>query len=87
MNKRRQRKPRKTTFEIKIKDRQSPGRVGVLHVTANSKTHAEMQARAFERDLSRYWVRAQCEISKGVFALGMEAKRALGVEVYSCESS
>lgn len=55
---------------------------GRLLVVANSATHADRQAEAFERDAQRYWVRRQAEIEPGLYALGIEAKRALGVELF-----
>lgn len=57
-------------------------RQGILFVTADSKTDADRQAQAFERDAQRYWVRAQAEIRPGVFALGSKAKNTLGVKVF-----
>lgn len=57
-------------------------RQGRLAVMAYNIHHAEAQARRLERDLSRYWVRQQCHIKDDLFALGTEAKRMLGVEVY-----
>lgn len=79
MAKRRKRKraPKRTIFEVPIKQ-------GTVTVVANNEEHAKRQARSLGRDLSRYWVRQQVEIQPGVFALGIEAKRSLGVEVYSC---
>jgi len=64
-------------FKIRIKQ-------GRLAVMANNEYHAEAQARAAERDLSRYWVRQQLHIKDDLFALGSEAKRMLGVEVWPC---
>lgn len=57
-------------------------RQGRLLVVANSEAHANRQADAFERDAQRWWVRNQAEISPGLFALGTEAKRELGVELF-----
>ena len=76
---RRKRAPRKTVFEVEI-------RQGVVIVTANNEEHAKRQARALERDLSRYWVRNQVEVQPGVFVLGTEAKVKHGIEVFSCTS-
>ena len=78
--KRRERKPKRTLFEIKIKQ-------GTVLVHASNEKHAEFQARGLERDLKRdrYGVvRHQTMIEDGVFALGTEAKRKLGVDVWSC---
>lgn len=77
MRRQRKRKPRKSVFEIPIKQ-------GVVIVTANSEEHAKRQARSLERDLTRYWVRAQVEVKPGVFVLGHEAKTKQGMEVWSC---
>lgn len=76
---RRQRKPKRTVFEVTIKQ-------GTVIVTANSEEHAKRQAAALERDLHRYWVKAQVEVQPGVFVLGAEAKRQRGMEVWSCSS-
>ncbi len=57
-------------------------RQGRLAVVANSEAHANRQADAFERDAQRYWVRNQAEVRPGVFALGTEAKRELGVSIF-----
>ena len=76
----RKRKPRPTVQQVKI-------RQGVVHVSTDSLKYAEFQARALERDLSRYWVREQAEITPGVFALGSEAKQSLGVEVFQCPTT
>ncbi len=57
-------------------------RQGRLAVVANSEAHAERQAEAFERDAQRWWVRNQAEVEPGLFALGTEAKRMLGVNIY-----
>ena len=57
-------------------------RQGVLFVTADSKTDADRQAQAFERDAQRYWVRQQAEIKPGIFALGSKAKAQLGENIY-----
>lgn len=66
-------------FKIRI-------RQGRLAVMAYNIDHAEAQAKTLERDLSRYWVRKQCHIEGDLFALGSEAKRELGVEVFSATS-
>ena len=62
-------------YKVRIKQ-------GKLAVVAYSDAHADRQAAAFERDAQRYWVRRQAEISPGLFALGTEAKRSLGVDIY-----
>lgn len=61
-------------------------RQGRLAVVANSDAHAERQADALERDIQRYWNRKQVEIRPGLFALGTEAKRELGVEIFKVPS-
>lgn len=66
-------------FKVKI-------RQGWAHITANSRKHAEAQARELERDINCYWVRAQTMVKPGLFALGIAAKQKLGLEVYSCGS-
>ncbi len=59
-------------------------RRGKLLVVAYSETHANRQADAFERDLQRHpWIRNQTEVKPGVFALGSEAKRELGITVFN----
>ncbi len=62
-------------FKVRIKQ-------GRLAVVAHSEAHADRQASAFERDAQRYWVRRQAEVSPGLFALGTEAKRSLGVDIF-----
>lgn len=64
-----------SVIPIKIKQ-------GTVHVTADSKKAADKQAGLLEKHLSRRYVRRQTEIERGVFALGSEAKRKLGVDVY-----
>ena len=61
-------------FKLKV-------RQGTLFVTADSRRHAESQARAFERDCQRYWVRQQTQVGPRTFALGSTAKIKCGVEV------
>ena len=51
-------------------------RQGRLAVMANNINHAEAQARALGRDLSRYWVRAQTHVSGDLFVLGSETRVA-----------
>ena len=53
-------------------------RQGRLVVMANNVHHAEAQAKALERDLARYWVRAQTHAGGDVYVLGAEAWRRLG---------
>lgn len=53
-------------FKIRI-------RQGRLAVMAYNINHAEAQGRSLERTLSRYWVRAQCHVTKDLYALGSEA--------------
>jgi hypothetical protein len=64
-------------FKLKV-------RQGTAFITALSKGHAEAQRRTIERDLQRYWVRAQAMIRPGVFAFGSAAKAQCGVKVFSC---
>ena len=52
-------------------------RQGRLAVMANNIHHAEAQARALERDLSRYWVKAQTWVTEDIYALGSEAREAV----------
>ena len=52
-------------------------RQGRLAVMANNIHHAEAQARALERDLARYWVRAQTWVREDIFALGYAARKAV----------
>lgn len=61
-------------------------RQGKLAVVAHSEAHANRQADAFERDAQRYWVRNQAEVSPGLYALGTEAKRVLGVDIFEIPS-
>ncbi len=66
-------------FKLRIKQ-------GRLAVVADSWSHAERQADAFERDAQRYWARRQAEVEPGLYALGTAAKRMLGVEIYEVPS-
>ena len=66
----------KGVFKGKIKQ-------GQAVVSANSKNHAKVQARALERDLQRYWVRQQTEYERGVFVLGSAAKKWRGIQQYA----
>jgi hypothetical protein len=52
-------------------------RQGRLAVMANNINHAEAQAKALERDLSRYWVRAQAHVTGDLYALGSAARKAV----------
>jgi hypothetical protein len=56
--------------------------LGTLHVTAHSRGHAEAQARALKQQLRFRRVRAQVQVGPRLYALGADAKRKAGLEVW-----
>ena len=55
---------------------------GTVYVAAHSEKQAERERDALSKTVHKYWVRRQTEIRPGVYALGIEAKRHLGVKIY-----
>ena len=71
------RRVKKTVHRVEIQQ-------GLCHVTADTRRNAEEQARTLEHHLKMRvpGVNNQTEVEPGVYALGVAAKKQLGVRVH-----